>query len=548
MNLLILKRFLPKLWKRAGAAIVALLTVLAPHDVLPDPLDTWHCLNPWPQGISLRVSYGNGIYVGLGEFGALFTSADGAVWVPRQTGSGHCLSHVAYGNGTFVAVGIGGMILTSPDGETWTFRSPGLNHNLNGVAYGDNTFVAVGDSGAIFTSSDGSVWTRRDSGTQQPLRKVAFGGNDFVAVGANGTILTSPTGAVWTAEAAGTSGNLEGIAHGENIFVAVGEAVLTSPDGIHWTKRDPGTNQRFSGVAYGSGTFAAVGESGVLFTSPDGSVWTRRDSGTRFDLFAIAYGGGIFIVAGEGGTLLRSDLLPSPQISVSPASLDFGSVTVGSSSSQSLMVTNSGSADLSLQRLAISGADSIDFTIQNDQCTGTTLQTNQNCTLQVVFSPHTAGSKSATLSISTNDSENPTQAVPLSGSSNGFSSSSSSSFCLISWLADGSGLETYLEILRQFRDLFLLESRLGKAAVDLYYRYSPSLARFIAPHEFLRKILCWGLIPLGALCYVALITSPAEKIFLFALIAGGLMAWFKKGPVLELNHFIDPSISFIFHK
>ena len=524
VKILILKLLLPKSWMRIGSGIIALLALFAPHHALANPLDTWHRTNPWPQGISLRVSYGNGIFVGVGDYGALYTSVDGAVWMTRYTGTGHLLCDVAFGSSTFVAAGAGGMILTSPNGEIWTIRGPGTSHNLNGVAYGDNAFVAVGDRGAILTSPEGKEWTVRDSGTQQTLKKVAFGGNGFVAVGVNGTILTSPTGVVWTAQAAGTSGHLEGIAHGNDTFVAVGEAVLTSPDGIAWTKRDAGTDHRFSGVAYGGGTFAAVGDNGAIFTSPDGSVWTRRDSGTGFDLFAIAHGGGSFVAAGEGGTLLQSNPLPSPRISVSPASLSFGPVNVAASSTQTLTVTNSGSADLSIQRMPISGADNIDFITQNDQCTGTTVPPAQNCTVQVVFSPHTSGSKTATLSISSNDSSTPTQSVPLSGS--GVAVSSNTSYCLFTWLADGSGLEPYLEIFRKFRDFFLLESRPGIAMVDLYYRHSPSMVDFIAPHEFLREILRWSLIPLAVLCHVVLITSPAEWGFLFAL-----MGWSMDGVV-----------------
>ncbi len=506
--------------------IIALLTIFAPQNVLPDLLDTWHSMSPWPQGISLRVSYGNGLFVGVGEFGALYTSADGSVWNQRHTGTAHLLRDAAYGRSTFVVAGIGGIILTSQNGETWTSRNSGTSHNLNGMAYGENTFVAVGDSGSIVTSPQGTDWTVRDSGMYESLKRVTFGNDRFVAVGVNGTILTSDSGAVWTAEAAGMSNHLEGIAYGNNTFVAVGEAVLASSDGIAWMKRDPGTNHRFSDVAYGNGTFAAVGENGALFTSPDGSVWTRRDSGTPFDLFTIAHGGGRFVAAGEGGTLLQSDSLPSPEISVSPASLDFGAGNVGSSIFRTLTITNSGSAGLHIERVTISGPDNIDFILQDDQCTGTTIQPKLGCKLQVAFSPHTAGFKSATLSISSNDGENPTVTVPLSGSSNAFVPHSDSSHCLISWLVDGSGLEHYLETFRRFRDLFLLENRPGRAVVDFYYRHSPSTANLIAWHEFPREILCWGLIPpLASLCYAILNTSPPEKLFFLAFIIGGLRAW-----------------------
>jgi hypothetical protein len=52
---------------------------------------------------------------------------------------------VTYGNGLFVAVGEDGAILTSPDGVSWTRRTSGGNL-LYGVTYGNGTFVAVGEA------------------------------------------------------------------------------------------------------------------------------------------------------------------------------------------------------------------------------------------------------------------------------------------------------------------------------------------------------------------------------------------------------------------
>jgi hypothetical protein len=394
------------------------------------------------------------------------------------------------------------------------------------VAYGRDTFVAVGDNGTIVTSPNGAAWAATDSRTHQGLKKVAFGDPTFVAVGANGTILTSPDGANWAVGASGTSRHLDGVTYGGKTFAAVGEAILTSPDGVTWTEIVPRMNQRFLAVAYGGGTFAAVADNGAIFTSPDASVWTQRNSGTHFNLLAIAYGEGSFVATGEKGTLLQSDSLPSPQISVSPASLNFGSVNLSNSSTQTLTISNSGSAGLTIQRLTIGGANIIDFVTQNDNCTGTTLPPSQDCTVQIIFSPHFTGSQSATLSILSNDPNTPTQTVSLSGSSSGFSTSSSGAVCFISSLADGSGLGKYVDLIRKFRDGFLLQSDLGKVLVDFYYQNSPSLVDFIARHDFMREVMRMGLVPLAAISYVALYTSPAEKAILFTLMNGAVIAWF----------------------
>jgi hypothetical protein len=512
--------------------IFSLFPIVPPVYGLAGSPDNWQGTNPFPRDLPFRLSYGNGMFVAAGDSGVLYTSSDGADWKERVSGTNQPIRDVAFGGGTFVAVGGGGTILTSPDGVVWTRGSSGTGYDLNGVAYGGDTFVAAGDRGAILTSSDGGRWTVRDSGTGQVLKKVAYGGGTFAAVGNNGTILNSPDGAAWTVRNSGTRGNLEGITYGKKTFVAVGDTLLTSPDGIGWTERPAGTSHRIFGVAYGSGVFAAVADNGAILISSDGSDWAIRDSGTHLNLLTIAHGKGKFLAAGEKGILLQSEPLSSPQISVSSTSLDFGSVDVGDSSFTNLTVTNSGSADLIIGQLTLSGADTLDFNTRNDNCTGATLAPSRNCTVQIIFSPRYTGSRSATLSISSNDPDTPIQTVSLSGSGTDgglfISSGSTGSSCFISTSTKGTGLEDYLDVLRKFRDVILLRNPLGKTLVDDYYRYSPSLVRVIGRHDFLRKAVAFGLVPfLAAVSYAALYASPAEKTILFFLMTGGMAAGWR---------------------
>jgi len=510
----------------------AVLILFSPQEGLAEPLDHWQLRAPLPPGHSLRISYGNGIFVAVGESGSLYTSSDGAAWKERSSGTNQSLHDAVYGGGTFVAVGGGGTILTSPGGVTWTLRSSGTGHDLKGVGYGHGIFVAVGDHGAILTSPDGAIWAARDSGTHQWLKKVAYGSGTFFAAGANGILLTSPDGAAWTVRNSGTRGHLEGVAYGKGTLVAVGDTILASPDGIGWTERTAGTSHRIFGVAYGSGVFAAAADNGAILTSSDGFEWTPRDSGTHLTLYGIAHGKKIFLAAGEKGTLLQSEPLPSPQISVSSTSLDFGSVNVGDSSFTNLTISNSGSADLIIRQITFSGTDTLDFNTRNDACTGATLSPSQDCTVQVVFSPRSTGSRSATLSISSNDPDTPTQTVSLNGSGTDggviIASGSTGSFCFISSSTKGTGAEDYLDVLRKFRDVILLRSHLGETLVDFYYQYSPALARVIERHDFLRKAVGMALVPpLAAIAHMTLYTSPAEKAILFLLVAGGVAAGWR---------------------
>lgn len=108
--------------------------------------------------------------------------------------------------------------------------------------------------------------------------------------------------------------------------------------------------------------------------------------------------------------------VPQPNISLSPAKHDFGSVTAGSqSASQGFTILNTGSADLVIGSLSLTGTGASEFSIQNDNCSSQTLLPVGTCTVDVVFSPTSSDTKSANLAISSNDLETPVLDIPLSG-------------------------------------------------------------------------------------------------------------------------------------
>jgi hypothetical protein len=77
-------------------------------------------------------------------------------WTRADLADERLAQGVTYGNGLFVAVGeLGGAILTSPDGVNWTQRTSGTRDDLYGVTYGNGLFVAVGEDGTILTSRTG---------------------------------------------------------------------------------------------------------------------------------------------------------------------------------------------------------------------------------------------------------------------------------------------------------------------------------------------------------------------------------------------------------
>ena len=84
-----------------------------------------------------------------------------------------------------------------------------------------------------------------------------------------------------------------------------------------------------------------------------------------------------------------------------------------------------------------------------------------------------------------------------------------------------------IDVLRVFRDAYLLDSPLGTAFVDLYYRTSPPLADMIARSPWLGAVVRCALWPmiLAARCLVA---APH-----LTAVCAGMLVWaavsFRRG-------------------
>jgi WD40 repeat protein len=88
------------------------------------------------------------------------------------------------------------------------------------------------------------------------------------------------------------------------------------------------------------------------------------------------------------------------ELSADPTTIDFGSVTIGSSASvRSFTVTNSGTLPTTIGTLLVSGGQASEFPLAGGTCAGATLEPAAACTVLVSFKPGAIGERDASMDI-----------------------------------------------------------------------------------------------------------------------------------------------------
>jgi protein associated with RNAse G/E len=203
--------------------------------------ETWN--NVWKSSsFSERVRnivYDGNQYVAVGDsmdlrnirHGRIMTSPDGINWTNRTSGTEYALSAVTYGEGKYVAVGDFGTILSSADnGITWSDHSFTAD-KIYDISYGANTFAAISDT-VVFLSSDGNSWVRKGTGLRiRSESSIIYGGNQFVIAPNDSVVYSSPDAVSWTRHSLGRSAYFCKVAYANNLYVIVGDSSLiyTSP-------------------------------------------------------------------------------------------------------------------------------------------------------------------------------------------------------------------------------------------------------------------------------------------------------------------------------
>jgi hypothetical protein len=123
----------------------------------------------------------------------------------------------------------------------------------------------------------------------------------------------------------------------------------------------------------------------------------------------------------------------------------------------------------------------------------------------------------------------PTDVAPDEGHGN--TRTSQRMGCFIATAAYGTPMAEEIQILRQFRDEYLLTNALGQALIELYYRISPPMAEFITEHPSLKPIARAVLVPAVAVSTMAVNTTAAQKaatVGLVVLVLVGVAIWVSR--------------------
>jgi len=150
------------------------------------------------------------------------------------------------------------------------------------------------------------------------------------------------------------------------------------------------------------------------YSQQAGNGWLRFNCKPAALLFALA-SAGVFVALAACGSASSvsssgSGSKGQAQLAVSVSTVSFGSVLVGSSTTQSVTLTSSGTAALNLSQASISGSG---FTMSGIT-TPVTLSAGQTATLTLKFAPQQAGNDSGSISLASNAANSPA-VISLSG-------------------------------------------------------------------------------------------------------------------------------------
>jgi hypothetical protein len=393
---------------------------------------------------------GNGIFTSNGSFtvsngtpGLTITQTGAGVGiVSTSSGAGAAIKGIAAGTGPAgVFQGNGGTILQALGTTGEVFRA-----DDGGIAIGQGQTISQHISA---TATLQFPQFQQASCSDLPVNVAGVADGDTVSVGVPAALATAPavqyTGFVsspgvvtvracalqavgalpaatvrvdaWKHSGAPLNGNNTGnilaISPINVVFPTTAVGANSQPVTVSLFNQGAGpSNISLTSIAPATGDFSVGATTCGSTLAPNASctvnvVFSPTQAGQRTGAVAITDS-----APGSPQTIALSGAGSGSSLVVSPASVPFGAIAVGSSSQQTLTVSNIGAGSLTYSHTALSGS----FSILSDNCGSSgSLTAGNSCTLVVKFAPSGSGSQNASLTFNDN-SGNPPHIIAVSGS------------------------------------------------------------------------------------------------------------------------------------
>ncbi|MFZ0816457.1 MAG: choice-of-anchor D domain-containing protein [Candidatus Sulfotelmatobacter sp.] len=313
-------------------------------------------------------------------------------------------------------------------------ESIALDSSNNAYVVANTDSAAFGTNNAIegYTNENDILLVEIDASATTELFATYLGGsdNDFasgLAVDANGNVYIA--GSTSSADFPVTQEAFQNVLGGgtDAFVVKIGPnsatAVALSPSALQFAEQSVGSSSAaqtvllrnmgsaalsISSIA-GSGDFAETNNCGTDIAAASNCTlsvtFTPTASGLRSGQIVIQDG-----AAGSPHVISLSGIGSSAVVTLAPTNLTFSAQQLGTSSAaQTVTLTNSGNAALSISNIQATG----DYS-QTNNCPST-LSAGSNCTFNITFTPTVAGTRTGSVSLSDNLSNSP-QTVTLTGS------------------------------------------------------------------------------------------------------------------------------------
>ena len=411
----------------------------------PPMTDGWEWINTGYDHILVDIDFPNGqnkIGYAVGQKntyngeGIVLKTIDGGRTWDKMTPDGtlwlNAMCFLDTLNG-FVGGWDGYIMKTTDGGQTWTdinfpyaneanyisvikFRDK--NHGIVGVN------VNYGLEPAIYRTTDGgATWIKSTDYSLYHTFSIDYVTDSIlVAVGLKDEIARSTDGGkTWSTVY--TTANPDDILIGvqfldEDYGIAVGDhnhGYKTHDGGETWdfANLPEADNIMHSVYIWDKDTAWTVGTPEIVYKTTDGSQsWANVFNGNYQRafykiMFTDNYSG--FICASQGIVLRKAGFPEIPEAEVTPTSLSFDSVEVGESVVKQITIKNSGYGNLKVSNIVSSNED---FTVDT---TSFTVRPRHEQVVNVTFAPSQDSDYTAELTISTNDEENSSITVDLSG-------------------------------------------------------------------------------------------------------------------------------------